>query len=114
MFSYYDLQDLALRTEQQDAQLRELMRQVANLDSKVIHRPFAPRSPPPPPESQTPPPAPIRIPEIPKPDPTLLRQPPVKNSLIIQHDISSDRYKGGAILDALDYITFRIPNGYSR
>ncbi|BES91832.1 Optic atrophy 3 protein (OPA3) [Nesidiocoris tenuis] len=117
------IRELTLQSDRQDAQLRELLRAMADLESKVIHRPFAPRSPPKnPPDSPSPPPSLIPLPQNPAKEtsgnergtPRVEPLVPVRSTLMTAHEASTDRYKGGTILDALDYITFRIPNGYSR
>uniref|UniRef100_A0A0A9YUQ8 Putative OPA3-like protein CG13603 n=1 Tax=Lygus hesperus TaxID=30085 RepID=A0A0A9YUQ8_LYGHE len=111
------IRDIALQADRQDAQLRELMRQLADLETKVIHRPFASRSPP---KSSPGEPEPAKMPATSpwnsQESGNRLVEPlmPIKTTMMVSHDGSNDRYKGGAILDALDYITFRIPNGYTR
>lgn len=88
------LRELYFLTEKQDAQIRELMREVYNLEAKLSKvRPFVPvpKSPPPPSPSY---PSGSGVPDVPN----------------HASYAEGDEYRPGLIISALDYVTYALPN----
>ena len=99
------LEDLYFQSEKQDAQIRELMRTVHDLQGRVIHKPWR-KDPPPPPTSPPPhshsshPPL-LTVPEMeddsqPKPKTSGQNGKPVECS------------NNGVILQAIDYFEYEV------
>ena len=102
------LEDLYFQSEKQDAQIRELMRTVNELQGKVIHKPWIgrkdpePKSPPPPPPESLPhqPRELIPLPEVGSEDKPKSKNPSSGvDSIVMPSKIGSN----GIILKALDY-----------
>lgn len=99
------LEDLYFQSERQDAQIRELMRTVHDLQGRVIRKPWRNDPPPtpasPPPHSHTSHPPLLTVPELgddsqPKPKTSGLSGKPVECS------------NNGVILQALDYFEYEV------
>ncbi|XP_073993707.1 putative OPA3-like protein CG13603 isoform X2 [Rhodnius prolixus] len=86
----YTIQELYFQAERQDTQLRELMRRVADLQTKIdgLHRPFGPHIPSNSGDSSS------------SKDP------------LLEPSLQMTRYNGGIVFSALDYVTYQIPNGF--
>uniref|UniRef100_A0A069DQ88 OPA3-like protein CG13603 n=1 Tax=Panstrongylus megistus TaxID=65343 RepID=A0A069DQ88_9HEMI len=91
----YTIQELYFQAERQDAQIRELMRSVGDLQTKIdnLRRPFGPIPPHIPSDSDNSSSGPSKDPLL---EPTLQMK----------------RYNGGIVFSALDYVTYQIPNGF--
>ncbi|KAK9504759.1 hypothetical protein O3M35_008950 [Rhynocoris fuscipes] len=91
---HYTIQELYFQAERQDAQIRELMRLIGDIESKIDHIKSPPSSP-----------------FGPKPK---VRSPssdsPKHNDPLVDTDLQMSRYSGGIVLNALDYLTYQIPN----
>jgi hypothetical protein len=100
------LEDLYFQSEKQDAQIRELMRTVHDLQGRVIHKPWkgrkdSPPPPPPPPHSHSSHPPLLPVPELDDDGQSKPRTPghsgkPVECS------------NNGIILQALDYFDYEV------
>ncbi|KAJ4436639.1 hypothetical protein ANN_16770 [Periplaneta americana] len=98
------LEDLYFQSEKQDAQIRELMRAVNDLQGRVIHKPWMGRRDSPPPSNPPTPPSPqSRLPLLPVPDKDeggTSNPKPSFNSVKCRN--------GGVILNALDYFEYEV------
>ncbi|KAJ9597264.1 hypothetical protein L9F63_011868, partial [Diploptera punctata] len=105
------LEDLYFQSEKQDAQIRELMRSVNELQGNVIHKPWVgrpPKSPPPPPPSQMPTHQPRELIPVPEIDVDKKSEPKNPGSTLDKIVISNKIGHSGIIMKALDYFEFEV------
>lgn len=100
------LEDLYFHSEKQDAQIRELMRTVHDLQGRVIHKPWLgrkdlPPPTPPPPHSHSSHPPLLQVPELDNDDKRKQKSPEHNGKPV-------DCSNNGVILQALDYFEYEV------
>jgi uncharacterized coiled-coil protein SlyX len=99
------LEDLYFHSEKQDAQIRELMRTVHDLQGRVIHKPWR-KDPPPPPTSPPPHSHSSHPPLLTVPELDIDSQP--KQNTSGQSGKPVECSNNGVILQALDYFEYEV------